>query len=602
MKIAVQRSNNSIPTPPRLPSTGTLQHVSSNLNAINTSSNPKNLLNGDGKAKLVTNRMISCHQPKRKMKSLFWTKLGHNELKESPLWQAISLNILDSLPIDYELLEERFSAQDSDGKSSKRRNSIADMHSFRPKSLLDSSRTQNILISAGKLRGISDDILSLLKDLNPIILTEELVKILQNIIPTSDEIRILRGYEGDRTLLGPGEQFLLPLCDVPRLSQRLFCHLTILTWIPSALKISHKLSILEKIYSELVSDESLHHMSNILQYAIAIGNFLNGGSHRVSTAVRISSILKFVEIRSDVENSVSNGTNSESGRYTLLTFLVSQLMKNCPHSLRYICEYWTDVLSIVEGEISFSQLISDASHLQVFVHCSLISQTFKNEVVKLREELKICNQQIEDEHMIEWNIALKNHLDAFLQNSACHLDNLQRQLNVVVTVFQRTLIVYGETLYPDHKTLEGEDANILFLGTINKIVTALLNTKKEVEKSPLHDVISPRVDDGNTARRRWSMSTSKSKAELLTDIDPTPPPPPPKKSTSTPSTPQDPVNSPSKENVDQMSPLCSVDSKIVSNSIPVDPVMLDSSKTTQEKPKSEKSTRTSRSKARIATL
>lgn len=373
MKIAVFSSKNVIPLPPVLPSTPKTIGTSNNL--INSVQAPSCITIPRGKDEnnqKGTNRIISIHQPKKKMKSLFWTKISNNECKDSPLWQGISIDILDSLPIDYTVLEERFSTQDVNGKSSRRRSSIADVHNNRPKSLLDSSRTQNILISAGKLRGISDDILSLIKDLNPTILTEDIVKILQNIIPTPDEIRMLRGYEGDRTLLGQGEQFLLPLCEIPRLSQRLFCHLTVLTWIPSAQKISHKLSILEKIYTELVSEDSVHHMSNILQYTVAIGNFLNGGSHRVSTAVRINSILKFLDIRSDANGAENTGVISLSGdRYTLLTFLVTQLLKHCPHSLRYVCEYWTDLISILEGELSFSQLSIDVSQLQVnFINIS----------------------------------------------------------------------------------------------------------------------------------------------------------------------------------------------------------------------------------------
>jgi hypothetical protein len=330
----------------------------------------------------VSQRTISAHKPTKKMKSLFWNKIPANECQQSPLWQSISTDALDSLPIDYKHLEERFAAQDTtEKKSSRRRNSIIDSNSFRPKSLLDSGRAQNILISAGKIRGSSESILTLLQELNPTVLTEDIVKILQNIIPTPEEIRLLRGYEGDRALLGPAEQFLLPLCEVPRLSQRLFCHLTILTWHSVAQKLSQKLSALEQVYRQLCIDESLAHLSTLLRYVLAIGNFLNDGSHRVSTAIRLNSILKFHDIRSELltsgggsgggsgsfETSSPSGVamTNESSRYTLLTFLVCELLRHSPDSLRYICERWTENFYLMEGELSLSQLTLDVHHLRV---------------------------------------------------------------------------------------------------------------------------------------------------------------------------------------------------------------------------------------------
>jgi inverted formin-2 len=383
MSVAVNGSRKTIPSPPPLP-----LFLSPHSPPIpSTFPTPK-----DGEQKKIVSpetflsktnqRIYSKHKSKKKMKSLFWTKIPSNESQQSPLWQSMSIDLLDSLPINYQILEERFATHDHEIKSSKRRNSILDSNSFRPKSLLDNGRTQNILISAGKIRGTSESILTLLKELNPTILTEEIVKILQNIIPTPEEICLLRSYEGDRTLLGSAEQLLFPLCEVPRISQRLFCHLTMLTWSPSAQKISHQLSILEKIYCELCTDNSLNHLTKILQYTLAIGNFLNNGSHRVSTAIRLSSILKFQDIRSDQsfsgtetsgnQSPVAIISSNESTRYTLLTFLVSELMRNCPHSLRYICESWSEIFSIMEGDFSLSQLTIDTRLLQVlFIQCRL---------------------------------------------------------------------------------------------------------------------------------------------------------------------------------------------------------------------------------------
>jgi inverted formin-2 len=354
---AVPRRSKPVPCPPPLPS-------------LSASGDEQSLARIESlfgvKLAPVAHRSLSAQKPTKKMKSLFWNKIPSNETQQSPLWQAISLGSLESLPINYKTLEERFAAQDLEMKASKRRLSIADLNSYRPKSLLDSARAQNILISSGKIRCSSESLLTLLRELDPIHLTEEIVKILQNIIPTPEEIRQLRSYEGDRSLLGQAEQFLLPLCEVPRLSQRLFCHLTILTWHSAAQKLSQKLSALEQVYRDLIKEESLAHLTILLRYVLAIGNFLNEGSHRVSTAIRINSILKFHDIRSDLSSGSGGSSEAgESSRYTLLTFLVCELLKHSPDSLTYICESWTSSFSLMEGELSLSQLTLDVHHLRV---------------------------------------------------------------------------------------------------------------------------------------------------------------------------------------------------------------------------------------------
>jgi hypothetical protein len=235
----------------------------------------------------------------------------------------------------------------------------------------------------------------------------------------------------------------------------------------------------------------------------------------------------------------------------------------------------------------------------------------------LREEYKICCQKLEDEQFLEWNLSLSNHLDLFLKTSTKQLDNLLLQLHQTTELIQNTFTIFGETIYPDHKTLEGEDMSVVFLGTVAKVVTLLANAKKDIERNTLSgDFKSPRDDEeGNTngGRRRWSVTHTKSSRSIDQTLDnsPPPPPPPPKLQETISATSE--FNfmtrsspSPVLENLSSSSVVSpQSNSSPSSTPVPGDPSEANDTKSTKsfkDKSKGEKSNRSSRSKARIATL
>jgi hypothetical protein len=254
----------------------------------------------------------------------------------------------------------------------------------------------------------------------------------------------------------------------------------------------------------------------------------------------------------------------------------------------------------------------------------LSSSSIKGDLIKLREELKICYQKLADEQLVEWRLGFAQHLKSFLDHATGQLDTVLAQLHTTTKLFQRTLEILGEVVYPDNRTLEGEDQSALFLNTIAKVVSTLSSTKRDVEKNPLllSDLKSPREeDDAGGGRRRSGLFASKSGRLSSSGLETPPPPPPPKRSVSE-STPS-PEPSPSSRGAMSPSPtLNSIveSSRALAPSPELSPEMASSPPTApqpcsatdaanakptpaiKEKTKTDKATRPSRSKARIATL
>jgi hypothetical protein len=250
----------------------------------------------------------------------------------------------------------------------------------------------------------------------------------------------------------------------------------------------------------------------------------------------------------------------------------------------------------------------------------------QSEIFKLREELKICSQQLVDEQLVEWQISFAQHLKLFLDRTTPQLETLLSELHNTTELFQRTLEIFGEAVYPDNKTLEGEDMSALFLTTIAKVVSCLSNSKRDIEKNPLlySDSKSSQGEDttgsgSGGGRRRPSLLHSKSGRLSSSGPETPPPPPPPKRSVSentlsvehspsprgamSPSPPLDSVAEGSHAFVP--SPQVSL-SSVLEPEPTAGPVDAIEAKIVPPAPKekatTEKSTRPTRSKARIATL
>lgn len=231
----------------------------------------------------------------------------------------------------------------------------------------------------------------------------------------------------------------------------------------------------------------------------------------------------------------------------------------------------------------------------------------------MKEEYKICCQKIADGQRFEWNLPLSDHLQQFLKTSTSQLNDLLLQLQNTSKLIEKAFTIFGETIYPDHKTLDGQDMSVIFLGTVTKVVALLANTKKDLERSG--DFGSPRNDDEgshtNGGKRRWSVSHTKSSRSIdhaCESAPPPPPPPPPPKvqETISPTSELESMTMPahSPENMTSSIALSTKSNSSPSPTpLPSEPSeTTDSTKPSKEKTKGEKSNRPARSKARIATL
>jgi hypothetical protein len=290
----------------------------------------------------------SMHQPTRKMKGVFWNKVSNTgAAPPCALWSGIDIKKIDEFKIDYSSLEESFSQLDEKPSSlSKPAHNSTKQTAV---SLLDGKRTQNILISSGRVRKTPDDMVQILLNLNPSELTLEMTEMMLTLVPTPEEYTNIKNYPNP-SLLGKAEQILLSLGTIPRLKERLDCHRIPYHWNKTSDSITGNLHLLSKACHELSSQDSLKQLQTVMSVIVGVGNFLNGGSNRIAVAVKLDAILKFATVKP---------TNQKG---TLLHFVCRQLRLNYPEA----CEFYQNWNCITAAsDVSLVQLQQDFNALKV---------------------------------------------------------------------------------------------------------------------------------------------------------------------------------------------------------------------------------------------
>lgn len=262
---------------------------------------------------------------------------------------------IDDLHVDYSFLEDAFSQADDKPSPMKLSSSISSSSSHlscKPSSisLLDGKRTQNILISSGRVKKSPDDMVAMILTLDPSVLSLELTEILLTLAPTPEESTLLKNHPNP-SLLGKAEQILLALGTIPRLKERLECHRVTFHWNKSCDTLTGNLHLLSKTCHELSSQESIRQLQIVMSVIVAIGNFLNGGTNRIATAVKLDSILKFATVK----------PNQQKG--TLLHFVCRQLRLHYPDACEFY-QHWHCITTA--SEVSFLQLQQEFNNLKVY--------------------------------------------------------------------------------------------------------------------------------------------------------------------------------------------------------------------------------------------
>ncbi|OQR80657.1 formin-homology 2 domain-containing protein [Achlya hypogyna] len=288
-----------------------------------------------------------------KMRNLYWTPLA-DACVEGSVWASMDES---TLSLDWQLLEREF------GLETGKREVAVGPSAPKPKvvHLVDAKRQQNCSIALSRFRMPPKDIKQAIVALDAAVLSLERVSILQGLVPTAEELDLVKGYEGDATLLGETEKFFLAVADVPRLAQRLEAMAIALSFAQHFSEIKGKLAVLEKARGCFKQPQAL---VQLLHIVLAVGNYMNGGTPRGGArGFKLEILPKLAQVKA-----------TSSATKTLLHVVVEVAVAKAPEAVRFF-----DALESIEAAaaLSLAQLLVEFGSLSrgvALVHSELERQ------------------------------------------------------------------------------------------------------------------------------------------------------------------------------------------------------------------------------------
>ncbi|KAL3643193.1 hypothetical protein CASFOL_014008 [Castilleja foliolosa] len=281
------------------------------------------------RGKSLLSRSQTSRTQSKKLKPLHWLKLSR--AVSGSLWaEAQKSGEASRAPeIDISELESLFSAAVPNAEGSGRKTgSRGSMSKPEKVQLIDHRRAYNCEIMLSKVKIPLHDMLSSLLALEDSALDVDQVDNLIKFCPTKEEMEVLKGYKGEKDMLGKCEQFFLELMQVPRIEYKLRVFSFKIQFHSQVSDLRNSLNVVNSAAEQIKGSAKL---KRIMQTILSLGNALNQGTARGSAiGFRLDSLLKLTD------------TRARNNKMTLMHYLCKVLSDKLPELL----DFWKDLSSL----------------------------------------------------------------------------------------------------------------------------------------------------------------------------------------------------------------------------------------------------------------
>ncbi|KAG8099738.1 hypothetical protein GUJ93_ZPchr0013g36954 [Zizania palustris] len=255
-----------------------------------------------------TGAVEDSSEAKTKLKPFFWDKVTANA-HQSMVWDHLTSG---SFQFNEDMIESLFGYNSTDNKGSDNKKDLSSKDATQLVRILDPKKAQNLAISLKALGVSPQEVCSAVKEGNE--LPSDLIHTLIRWTPSNDEELRLRLYTGELSQLGPAEQFLRAIIDIPYIFQRLDALLFMANLPEEASNVKQSFSTLEVACQELKNSRLF---LKLLEAVLKTGNRMNVGTFRGGAqAFKLDTLLKLSDVK---------GTD---GKTTLLHFVVQEIIRS----------------------------------------------------------------------------------------------------------------------------------------------------------------------------------------------------------------------------------------------------------------------------------
>ncbi|XP_020592237.1 formin-like protein 5 [Phalaenopsis equestris] len=245
---------------------------------------------------------------KTKLKPFFWDKVMTNP-DQSMVWHRIKSG---SFHFNEEMIESLFGYNAADKSWNDAKKDMVSDPSARRIQILDPKKSQNLAISLRAWNVKVEEVCDALMEGNE--LPVDLLQALLRMAPTSDEELKLKLFNDNTALLGPAEQFLKAIVNIPFAFKRMDALLLMTTLQEESTFVKESLSTIEEACKELRNSRLF---LKLLEAVLKTGNRMNDGTFRGGAqAFKLDTLLKLSDVK------------GADGKTTLLHFVVQEIIRS----------------------------------------------------------------------------------------------------------------------------------------------------------------------------------------------------------------------------------------------------------------------------------
>lgn len=311
-------------------------------------------------------------QPKYRMPILNWVALKPAQINGTVFTQLDDDKVLQEL--DMSEFENQFKTKAQGESQSKFLKKVATSQN-QPKtvSLIDPNRAKNLAITLKKGGLAPAAITAAIQSYDIEALNVDFLELLSRFLPTDWERQQISRYLKDEKpldQLGAEDRFMVHLCSVPRLAEKVNTMIFISSFPDTTARLTPQLNAL---IAASISVKSSEKLKGILELILAFGNFMNSSKRGAAYGFRLQSLDVLLD------------TKSTDRKQTLLHYLVRTINEKYAHLSDYQSE-----LHFLEkaATVSLDALLSDVRSLQSGMEQAQKEFTKQDDSVTLKEFLK----------------------------------------------------------------------------------------------------------------------------------------------------------------------------------------------------------------------
>ncbi|MGH0163469.1 UNVERIFIED_CONTAM: hypothetical protein FKN15_050061 [Acipenser sinensis] len=253
-------------------------------------------------------------------------------------------------------------------------------------------------------------------------LTDEQISSLRRYVPTPDDIEMYKSYKGSPSELHVVDQYMMEMCNIPNLDNRLDLLLTIRELPISVDDLQPLINQMIKMCTQLRNSKSF---VSVLKYLLVVGNYLNENAGKEKAkGFRLSSLTKLTQMR------------GKERKVTLLHALVQQIVLHEPD------------LAIFFQELTEFEAVPGASIKGLTAEVDVL----KNELRKIIQHKKVLNKVL---NKVNLEAQFYKDLKTVLQKYEADLSQLTKKCDEMKKLYSDILVKFGEPQDQDSQELFG---------------------------------------------------------------------------------------------------------------------------------------------------